>query len=137
MTLAEQHHQAACARNLKIGYHGVLVKDFTIIYDEYRLKYKAVVTMQLPFYDVSAEELKEWCLENFPVIKEYLVNTDTFSLFNIQLRNISARVIFFGRDKYTPKNPLYDVKISMTDPACGFGSWSLESIQEFLDKSAI
>lgn len=136
MTLEAQHHKAACDRNLKQAYHGVLVKDFTIIYDEYRLRYKAVVTMQLPFYDISAIDLKDWCLKTFPVIKEYLVNTDTFSLFNMQLRNISAKVIFFGHDKYTPKNPLYDVKISITDPAWEFESWSIEVIQNFLDESS-
>ena len=135
LTLKEQHHRAACDRNLKQDYHGVLVKDFSIIYDEYKSKYKAVITLQLPFFDISPEALVNWVFATYPQLRQYVTNYDTCTLFNLQMENMVVKVTYLGRDRYSPSCQLFDIKICIVDYAYSYANWNMGTIQHFIDVS--
>lgn len=138
MTLKEQHHKAACDRNLKQTDHGVIVTDFTIRHDDIKNRFKALITFQLPFFDISADELLNWSLETFPELHTYLKDTEHRSFFNLQTQPIEVNVSNFGRNRFFSKCDLLEIQISVVDYANNYiGKWNKGSIQAFLDNAIV
>lgn len=136
MTLKEQHHKAACDRNLKQSYHGLIISDYTIRHDDLKNRYKAIITVQTPYYDISPTDFLNWVLKTFPAFHLYLKDTTYRSFFFLNTEPVDIQVLTFGRNRFK-NSDLIEMQIGVTDLSNRYiGNWSREIIQKFVDNAA-
>lgn len=136
MTLEAQHHKSACDRNLKQSYHGLLINDYTIRHDDIKNRYRAIITAQTPYFDISPTDFLSWVLETFPAFHMYLKKDTAYrSFFFLDTEPVDIQVLTFGRNRFA-NSDLLEIQIGVTDLSNRYiSNWSKELIQRFVDNA--